>query len=97
MACGGLQNVAKTGRQEFRRAMQAHADLIKEQLRTNLFIDASYIDFWSMFSAACLLAEYRGAVHPLRGDEPSRRVRDAAKVRCAILTHVLFLSYDSLI
>ncbi len=33
-ALGCLQNVARAGRPEFKRLMQAHASLIKEQLRT---------------------------------------------------------------
>jgi hypothetical protein len=36
---------------------------------------------WRCVELSGPFAEYRGAVHPLKGDEPSRRVRDAAKVR----------------
>ena len=78
--------MCRTGRPEFKREMQRKVDSIKECLRKlwkYIMFGECFLDFKS--------AEFKGTPDPLRGDEPNRRVREAAKVGIDFNSH--FLSF----
>ena len=87
LPCVFLQHVALRGRPEFKRSLQRRTENIKACLRT---CAASYrrrrscgprLALRLTFLVTVVGAEFRGPPDPLRGDEPYRKVREAAKVR----------------
>jgi hypothetical protein len=71
--------VCRSGRPEFKREVTRILDVIKECLRKSI-IPSSYLCKCSQCLLICVPPEYKGEIDPLRGDEPNKQVRDAAKV-----------------